>query len=42
MEGIATDVEGFHLGVADLDTFLVDPRTRLCRCGRDEVDPALR
>jgi hypothetical protein len=26
MERIAADVETFHLGVADLDAFLVDPR----------------
>ena len=46
MEHIAADVEVFHLGVGDLDAFLIDPRVEcalnfepgLRRCGRDELD----
>src|SRR5208337_3712401 len=46
MECIAADVETFHLGVGDLDAFLVDPRVEdalnfepcLGDCRRDEFD----
>ena len=46
MERIAADVEVFHLGLGDLDTFLIDPRVEcalnfepsLGRCRRDELD----
>jgi len=32
MKRIATDVEAFHLGIADLDAFLIDP------CVEDALD----
>jgi hypothetical protein len=46
MERIATDVEAFHLGIADLDAFLIDPRVEraldlepgLGRGRRDQLD----
>ena len=46
MERVAADVETFHLGVADLDAFLVDPRVEgaldfepgLDACRRNELD----
>ena len=46
MERIAADVEAFHLGLGDLEAFLVEPcvecalnfEAGLCRCRRDEFD----
>ncbi len=46
MECIAANVETFHLGLGDLDAFLVDPRVEgalnfepcLGACRRDEFD----
>jgi hypothetical protein len=46
MERVATHVETFHLGVGDLDAFLVDPRIEgalnfepgLGGCRRDDLD----
>jgi len=46
MERVAADVEAFHLGLGDLDAFLVDPRVEraldfepgLGACRRDEFD----
>ena len=49
MERVACDVEGFHLGVGDLDAFFIgarierafDPEARLCRCRRDSSTTAI-
>src|SRR5258708_38587086 len=38
MKGVTTDVEAFHLGVADLDAFLIDP----CVEGALDFEPGLR
>jgi len=46
MERVAADIETFHLGLGDLDAFLIDPRVEgalnfesgLGACRRDELD----